>query len=98
MHNGRFRLSVWISFTQPDDPFVRVDSDPDVGYGSNVNRDTARNVDGFNRCNFHGRIKTRDPKLSPSISAIVNIIVDNISHWDVDCPVSMLGLRIITFK
>jgi hypothetical protein len=46
--------------------------------------DSARQVDGFNSGDFHGRNFARDLKLSPSALAIVNIIVDNIAALHVE--------------
>jgi hypothetical protein len=70
-----------------------MNADPKVGDGSYVNRDPARNIDGFDSSDFHGRNLARDSKLSLSDLAVVNIIVDNIRSRDVPCALPYSAAR-----
>jgi hypothetical protein len=50
-----------------------------------VNVNSAIEVDGFDCGDFHGRDLARNSKLSPSLTAVVNIIVDNRRTRHVEC-------------
>ena len=78
VHDHALGLGVGITLAQANQTLVRVDPDPEILNGADVDRNPAGQKNSFDGSNFHGK-GSEATRIIAETFFIVNIIVDNVN-------------------